>query len=68
MSGLEVDEEEVETSTTDIIQAIDVDSGGGITMVTTHFIKETHTDIHQFKEEFVEHACKSQFIASLLDQ
>ena len=35
MSGLEVEEEEVESSTTDIIQAIDVDCEGEITMVTT---------------------------------
>ena len=34
MSGLPVDEEEVEASTTDILQAIDVDCDGDITMVT----------------------------------
>ena len=34
MSGLEVDEKEVVTSTSEIIQAIDVDCDGDITMVT----------------------------------
>ena len=36
MSGLEVAEEEVMTSTRAIIQAIDVDCDGDITMVTTN--------------------------------
>ena len=40
MSGLEVDEEEVMTSTMEIIQAIDVDCDGDITMVTTNCIIE----------------------------
>ena len=59
--------EEADACTLEILEAIDVDKDGDVTMVRGRYIP-IHYDgvLFLFQEEFIEHARKSSFIDNLL--
>ena len=64
---VKVTAEEADACTLEILEAIDVDKDGDVTMVRGRYIP-IHYDgvLFLFQEEFIEHARKSSFIDNLL--
>ena len=50
MSGLEVADDEVHSCTSDILQAIDVDSDGDITMVSIYMLTTSSITLYNFRK------------------